>query len=345
MAKHYDLAVNLPLRSAVAERLRRALAHAPIDERMLAYPAPGGDPGVLDAIAGWMDRHGGHDLPDGRRLVLTLGARHALVLALDACCSPGDALLVESPTYHGFRAAAEARGVRTIEVAMDDDGLRPDALDDAARSSGARTLYVQPTLHNPTTRTMSIVRRREIADVALVRGLTLIEGDVYSPLLPRSAILPPLSSLLPDRCLHAGGIGKVLGPGLRIGWLLLPDEKKRDALASSIARDTDGLPALLPAVVGRWLADGTADGLLDGLRGHLRERNALARTILGDALVTADALHAWLPRADAEVVGERIGQAGVAVTVGRGGVRLSLAAEEDIGRLEAALRVVAAKAG
>ncbi|UPG87287.1 PLP-dependent aminotransferase family protein [Luteibacter aegosomatis] len=338
MATRYDLAVNLPLRSLVATRLRQALAHAPVDERMLAYPWPGGDPWLLDAIAGWMARHGGHEHVDGRRLVLTLGARHALVLALSTCCSRGDALLVESPTYHGFRAAAEARGVRTIDVAMDKDGLRPDALDEAARTSGARTLYVQPTLHNPTTRTMPAGRRREIAEVAVTRDLTVIEGDVYSPLRP--GVGQPLSALLPDRCLHAGGIGKVLGPGLRIGWLLLPDEERRDAVATVIARDTDGLPALLPEVVGHWLADGTADALLDELRLRLRERNALAAAILDARLVTADALHAWLPLEDADAAAARIRQAGVDITVANGGIRLSLAAEEDPARLEAALLVL-----
>lgn len=340
MTTRYDLAVNLPLRSLVAARLRQALAHAPMDERMLAYPWPGGDPWLLDAIAGWMGRHGGHEHVDGHRLVLTLGARHALVLALDLCCSPGDALLVESPTYHGFRAATEARGVRTIDVAMDQDGLRPDALDEAARTSDARTFYVQPTLHNPTTRTMPAGRRREIAEVALARDLTVIEGDVYSPLRP--GVDRSLSALLPDRCLHAGGIGKVLGPGLRIGWLLLPDEERRDAVASAIARDTDGLPALLPDVVGRWFADGTADALLGELRLRLRERNALAVEILGARLITADALHAWLPLEDADAAASRIRRAGVDITVAKGGIRLSLAAEEDPGRLEVGLRTVAA---
>lgn len=340
MTALYDLAVNLPLRGHVAARLRDALARAPVDARMLGYPAPGGDAPTLEAIAAWMRLHGGHTTLDARRLVLTLGARHALMLALRLCCRPGDVLLVERLTYHGFRAAADAWGVRLVAVDMDGDGLCPAALERAIVVHGARTLYVQPTLHNPTTVTQPLARRREIAGVAAAHGLTVIEGDVYSALVAGERPTP-LASLLPDRCLHAGGIGKVLGPGLRIGWLLLPDDARRDAAVADIARESDGLPLLLPSVIAGWLMDGTADALLRDLRDALRERNAMARALLGYQLVTADALHAWLPRHDADRIVADSRAVGVAVTPADGGIRLSLAAEEAPARLETALRRVA----
>lgn len=351
MNAHYDLAVNLPLRKAAAERLAAALAVFPVNPDLLAYPSMEGGLGTREAIAGWMRRRCGHVVVDPRRLVVTLGARHALSLALDEACAPGDTLLVESSTYHGFRASAEARGIRIAGVGMDSDGMLPAELDRVAATTGARCVYVQPTLQNPTTATMSFARRQAIAAVATERDLTIIEGDVYSPLAWHGRDeLPPLAQLVPERCLHAGGIGKVLGPGLRVGWLLLPDDASHQRAASAIRLATDGLPALFPAIVAGWMANGVADELLAYLADRMVERNRLARTLLGDDLVTANGLHVWLPGEGAEGLEARAMARGVRLTPSKplaadgeraAGLRLCLGAEEDVDRLEAALRIVA----
>jgi len=347
----YDLAVNLPLRSRVAERLTRALRGITVGNDMLAYPPMEGGLAIREAVAGWMRRHAGHSVVDPRRLVLTLGARHALSLALDETCAAGETLLVEAMTYHGFRSSAGARGVRVRGVAMDAHGMLPGALDDMAAASGARTVYLQPTLQNPTTATMPLARRRELLAVAETRDLTIIEGDVYSPLAWNgSEPLPALADLAPGRCLHAGGIGKILGPGLRMGWLLLPDGHSHHRASEGVRLATDGVPMLIPSVIGAWMADGTADELLGALNEDMRRRHALARDILGAGLMGGAGLHAWLPTDDAVGIETRALTHGVHVTPSRPlaadgihatGVRLALGAEEDPARLEAALRIVA----
>jgi DNA-binding transcriptional MocR family regulator len=347
----YDLGVNLPLRKAVGDQLALALAAYPVGPELLAYPSMEGSLGVREAIAGWMRRRCGHVVVDPRRLVLTLGARHALSLALDEACFASDTLLVESSTYHGFRASAEARGIRIEGVGMDRDGMLPAELDRVAASTGAHCVYLQPTLQNPTTATMPLARRRDIAAVAMARDLTIIEGDVYSPLAwSGHEALPPFAELVPDRCLHAGGIGKVLGPGLRVGWLLLPDDASHERAATAVRLATDGIPALLPSIVAGWMADGTAETLLMQLAERMVERNELARSILGSTLVAANGLHVWLPDNDPVGLEERAMAHGVRVTPPRPlaadgenatGVRLCLGAEEDVARLETALKIVA----
>ncbi|MGF6493342.1 DNA-binding transcriptional MocR family regulator [Luteibacter sp. 621] len=347
----YDLAVNLPLRAAPVARLREALASFPLDDGLLAYPTPAGGLAVREAIAGWMRRHSGFNAVDPRRLLLTIGARHALVLALEETCAPGDTLLMEELTFHGFRLGVLAHGVRPAAVAVDAEGMRPDALEDAVHRTGARTAYVQPTLHNPTTATMSLRRREAIVELARRLDLTLIEGDVYAALgWQGTDTLPSLAELAPERVLHAGGMGKVLGPGLRIGWLLAPDDGSHHRLTEALQLATDGLAPFLPAIVAGWMADGTADGLLGTLASSMRDRNLLAREILGEGLRTNGGMHAWLPRDDADAVYERARAAGVLVTppvpfnaeggVGRG-LRICLGAEEGPGRLEQGLATLA----
>ncbi|WP_448097062.1 aminotransferase-like domain-containing protein [Luteibacter yeojuensis] len=353
MEPSYNLAVNLPLRGSVLPRLRAALASTPVDADTLAYPDPAGALWIRTSIAGWLERMGGHGPVDPARIALTIGARHALGIALAAATSSRNpSVLVEEHTYHGVRRMAHHAGMRCVDVAMDRHGIRPDALVQAATRSRATALYVQPTLQNPTTATMPLERRGEIAAVAERFGLTIIEGDVYASLhRPVRDGLPPLARIAPHRTLHCGGIGKILGPGLRVGWLLHPDAAAQAVTAARIQLEQDGLPALPPSIVARWMDDGTAEALLDELADALRERGEMARRILGEDLVTADAsLHAWLPSADPSAMEARLLTRGVHVAASRHfvgtrkpahGIRLALGAEENPVRLEQALRIVA----
>jgi DNA-binding transcriptional MocR family regulator len=349
----YNLAVNLPPRRAVAALLGETLATVEVTVDDLAYPDPAGAPRVRLAIAGWLRRTGGHGPVDPALLTLTNGARHALALALRPVARmPGAALLIEAQTYQGIRTLAQAMDIRCVDVATDEHGMRPDALLEASRGTRARTVYVQPTLHNPTTATMPFSRRMEIATVAEQVGLTLIEGDVYAPLAwhGRDA-LPPFAVIAPGRTVHAGGIGKILGPGLRMGWLLHPDAAMQADSVAAIAGELDGLPAWWPNTVARWMEDGTAEACLRGVVETMTKRAAMARRVLGGAVVTAGAgLHAWVPHRDADDLEKRLLDRGVRVAAGKGfvaaaesaqGVRLALGAEDSTERLEAALGIVA----
>jgi DNA-binding transcriptional MocR family regulator len=348
----YNLAVNLPLRTETAARLSEALAATTVDAGDLAYPDPSGPLAVRRSVARWLERVAGHGPVDPSLITLTNGARHALGLALLTTESWDPAVLVEERTYQGFRATAHELGVRCIDVAMDQHGMRPDALVQAKKHGAATAVYVQPTLHNPTTATMPFSRRMEIAAVADMLDLLIIEGDVYSPLAWHGqAPLPPFSVLAPHRTVHAGGIGKILGPGLRMGWLRHPDPELHALVAGTIERQLDGLPSLWPSVVGRLMDDGTADALLDRLARAMKERAALARRIVGPDLVTSGAsLHAWLPCSATTAFERRLLARGVRVAASKrfvgtrkraDGIRLALGAEESMERLEEALRIVA----
>lgn len=347
----YNLAVNLPLRAETAACLSEALASTALTADDLAYPDPAGPVAVRQAISGWLERVCGYGPVDPESITLTNGARHALALALRHA-APAATVLVEERTYQGFRAVAAGLGMRCVDVAMDGHGIRPDALMQAKERSEASTLYIQPTLHNPTTITMPFSRRMEIAAVAGVLGLSIVEGDVYSPLAwhGREAV-PPFTVIAPDRTVNAGGVGKILGPGLRIGWLLHPQVAARERIRGEIQREQDGLPPLWPSVVARWMDDGTAQARLEQLVPAMTARARMARHILGPELVTSVAsLHAWLPSADAAGLERRLLTRGVRVAASTGfvgagndagGIRLALGAEECAERLEQALRIVA----
>ncbi|MET0503902.1 MAG: PLP-dependent aminotransferase family protein [Luteibacter sp.] len=351
----YDLAVNYPLLAGVSRRLPDGLSRMHAGPEALAYPHPQGAPSVRHAIAAWMAQVGGHGEVDPDHLVLTLGARHALSLALIPFVQHGlsPAVMLDESTFPGFRNLVRGGGGRCIDVAMDAHGMLPDALEAAAKRSRSTVVYLQPTLHNPTTITMPLQRRIDIADVVERLGLWIIEGDVYSHLVHRTgAKLPSFTAMLPRRTLHAGGIGKLLGPGLRVGWLRVTGPDILDSTVAIIREELDGLPGLLPALVAGWMEDGTALDLLRELQTAMSERGRLARRVVGTDLVTnGSGMHAWLPTPEARALRKRLTAAGVRVGDPAGyigstkqpkGIRLCLGAEEDPGRLEAALRIVAA---
>src|SRR6266704_690025 len=95
----------------------------------------------------------------------------------------GDTLATECLTYPGMRALANLLDLRLVGLAMDADGLLPDAFESASRGGAIKAVYTMPTLHNPTTAIMPEERRRAIAQIARQYGVAIVEDDVYG--LPR----------------------------------------------------------------------------------------------------------------------------------------------------------------
>jgi DNA-binding transcriptional MocR family regulator len=119
----------------------------------------------------------------------------------------------------GVKALAEHAGYRLKGLAMDAEGLLPEALDEAAATAPTGPSPL-PTLQNPTGRIMSAARRAEIVAVARKRDLLLIEDDIYAVYAPDAP--PPLAVLAPERTFHVSAVSKSLAPGLRHGFLIAP---------------------------------------------------------------------------------------------------------------------------
>ncbi|OCX20815.1 hypothetical protein QV13_08760 [Mesorhizobium hungaricum] len=210
---------------------------------------------------------------------MTNGTQSALFLALRSVVGIGDHLLTEDISYYGLRRLAALLGITVSGIAMDADGALPDAFDEACRDRRPRALFLQPTLHNPTSIVMSRTRRLELADVARKYGVPIIEDDVYGSL---PSIAPePIASLAPDICWFATGPAKCMGPGLRLGYLVAPFSA--DAGKAAAAFDTISTwhaNPLSAAIMSRWVMDGTLVGIRDAVRAEIVARQAIARGCL-----------------------------------------------------------------
>jgi 2-aminoadipate transaminase len=159
------------------------------------------------------------------------GSQQGLDLLGRVLIDPGDVVLVEQPTYLGALQAFDSYQPRFVEVATDDDGIVPEALDEQLKSLGTRSLlYTVPTFQNPTGRTLALHRRRRLLDVTRGHGVTVIEDCPYNALRFRGQSIPTLFELAldevadPDK-MHVvmlGTFSKVLTPGLRDAWVQGP---------------------------------------------------------------------------------------------------------------------------
>ncbi|MGE5124722.1 MAG: PLP-dependent aminotransferase family protein [Betaproteobacteria bacterium] len=259
--------------------------------RLLDYPAAGGNPADREAGASWVARAGLQARPED--VLVCTGSQHGLTVLLATLLEPGGLLLAESLTYAGLKAVAALLHLRLRGLAIDAHGLRPDALADACRETGAKAVYLIPTLHNPTTAVMPEQRRREIVEIARRFDLALVEDDVHGLLPERRP--PPLAALAPERTYYLTSTSKTLAPGLRIAYVKAPPSRV-PRLAASLRATTWAVAPLTAAIASAWIRDGWADGLLQARREEARARQALARERLAgaDLDVHPEAYYLWL---------------------------------------------------
>jgi DNA-binding transcriptional MocR family regulator len=212
-------------------------------------------------------------------------------------------------TYPGMKGIAQMLGLRIRGVAMDEEGILPDAMELACRESSPKALYCVPTIQNPTCAVMSQERRKAIAEVAQKHNLLIVEDDVHAFLLDKAP--RPLSLFAPERSIHLSTVSKSVTFGLRTGFIVAPDrliERIRAGVRSTIWMPS----AITTELTTRWLADGTADEIARTKREEMRARNALVREVLGsryDLQGHESALHFWLRLPEPWRSDECVGQA------------------------------------
>lgn len=170
-------------------------------------------------LRAWFARESGGGLR-AEDMVICAGGQAALSSTLRALTTPGDALLVESPTYLGALAAARAAGLRVVPVPADADGVRPDQLAAAFARTGARLFYCQPLHANPHGATLAPARRDQVAEAVRAAGAFLIEDDYARDLTVDGDAPPPLAADDPDgHVVYLRSLTKLAAPGLRIAAL------------------------------------------------------------------------------------------------------------------------------
>ncbi|MFE2011724.1 PLP-dependent aminotransferase family protein [Streptomyces sp. NPDC059491] len=316
-----DLQLNYPVAPGQSELMARALTALSrpdvLAEAVSGPAAATGTPQAREAAAGVLARPGW--TPDPERVLFAGNGRQAIAAALSALVPPGGRLGVEALTYPLVKAVAERLGIRLVPLALDDEGVRPDALAAAHRAAPLAAVYLQPTLHNPLSTTAGEERRAALAELLRSLDLTAVEDTTWAFLLPDAPA--PLAAHAPERVLLVDSLSKRLAPGLTVGYLVAPGPL-RAAVADALRSGAWTAGGLALAAATRWAADGTVTEAAAAKRAETRARHALVlRRLDGHALRTSPhAYYCWweLPapwRAET-FTAAAAARAGVAVTPG-----------------------------
>lgn len=229
-------------------------------------------------------------------LLFCPGTQAALIALLTNLAPHRGTVACEAHTYPGFKAACQHTGCSPIGLAYDDDGLLPEAFEEACQKHPLQALYCTPTLHNPTARTWSAERRQEIADIARKYNVFIIEDDAYGFVSEDNT--PPLSTYAPERSFYIAGLAKCFSSTLRVAILHCPTTAQQKIIARSLHAQMIMGSSLTKAMALQVMKSGCLSKTAEAITLEARQRRTLAQEILAPYLnerPLVDGFHVWLP--------------------------------------------------
>ncbi len=274
----YPDSASLPAKS-IAEATAKAMEKD--GEWALQYGKDTGSPALVDALRAKLKRDQGIDAAR-ENVLLTSGGSQACQLVLDLLVDPGDTVIVESPTWMGFLYMVNNLKANAVGVPVDDHGTDVEALEVTLKRLKAdgvtpKLIYVIPNFQNPSGVSTTLERRRRIVELAREYGTVVLEDDAYHDLRYAGEKVPPIYTLDDSGAVwYTGTFSKIVGAGMRIGWLVAPSE----VITKLSVLKTDGSTNVFGShVIAEWLPE-HLDEHIDQLRGIYQTR----RDIMLDSL-------------------------------------------------------------
>ncbi len=290
-----DLSISRPLYGTVhVTRMQEALAGmaASLDPDVYLACRPNiGLPQHREIGVEWL-KTCGLNAPE-ETIVITNGVCHGLSTALASIARPGDTVVCERITHHLISSICAYLGLQLRGLEMDEEGILPEAFEDACRRQKVTAYFAVPSLANPTVSVMSAGRRRDLAAIAQKHGVTILEDDAWGPVMEDRP--PPIASFLPDQTIYMTSFTKCIMPGLRAGYMVAPQHLLPAITGRIIAFSWMASP-MMAELASRWVMDGTAQDLVTWQRRELAVRYAVVReTMQGfDWSGHPASLHFWL---------------------------------------------------
>ncbi|MEV5104144.1 PLP-dependent aminotransferase family protein [Streptomyces massasporeus] len=287
-----NLELNYPATPGQPELLAPVLApllRPDVLAEALSPAAATGTEAAREAAATLLATPGWRPAPE--RLLFTGNARQAIAAVLASLVRPGGRVGVEQLTYPLVKEIAARLGITLVPLAQDASGLLPEAVAAAHRSAPLSALYVQPTLHNPTSLTTSRPRLLQLAQLVHDLNLPVVEDRIWSFLRESG---DPLAAHAPALAHVVDGLSKRVAPGLTAGFLVVPPHRV-DAVARAVRSGgwNAGRFALEAAV--RWAGEGTVARLVAAKRADAARRQRILAEELAGFTVRSDpgAYFAW----------------------------------------------------
>jgi DNA-binding transcriptional MocR family regulator len=309
-----DLSTHIPAEKPGDSDLNRALTDMLSSEQdvatLLNYHSPQALLEIRIACASWYAQLGYAVEPS--RCIATSSAQHALLVTLLACCGSDETVLVDQLTFPSMKTVAKQLGLKLHGVKMDQQGIIPDALDLAIRSTGAKVLVSDPILQNPTGSCMGKERQLEFTNLLHRHDILFIEEFVIGALTG----ITPVSAALKEKSVLITSFAKTVSPGLRFA-MIAGKHPVIDKLNAEPYATSWQLSPLIDTLACKWINDGTAMRRLKWQWQEVQRRHRLFQKIFPNNQYLSSAepcSHVWLPVTEpAEQVAKHCSDLGVEV--------------------------------
>ncbi|MBP2562496.1 DNA-binding transcriptional MocR family regulator [Neorhizobium galegae] len=292
----HDLSRNSPPRlakidQALAKEVDTALSLGTL-AGVLNYQDTGGNWANRAAGANWLAKRQIASSPE--RIVLTSGAQSALFAVCHLVTKKSNHVCVGRFAYPGIHTVAFQQRLQLVPLAMDGEGISPEAFEDACQRAPIAALYITPTLDNPTTATLPSDRRQQIARIARQYSVAVIEDDPYHDLIPGAP--SPIAAIAPDVTWYVATLSKCLSPALRLGFVSVPSAEASTQIAATLQAMTMMASPLFASIASRWIYSGFLREAADELMHENEERQKIAARLLYDQQYETNrhGSHLWL---------------------------------------------------
>src|SRR5438045_3143206 len=291
-AVRIDLEINYPMLPTQAAMIAKSLAGLERAEALdvaQRQGSSGGTQAARNIAAHFMARPGW--TPNSEQFAFTANGRQCIASVLSAVVPAGGRCGVEALTYPFIKGIAARLGITLVPLAMDAQGVRPDAVQKAQREAHLSALYIQPTIQNPLGMTMPAARRTDLLRVVAKLDLTVIEDSVYGFLDEET----PMAALAPDSCITLDSLSKKVAPGLALGFIVSPP-RLRERIMAPVRSGGWTAAGFAFAAGQRLMADGTVAELSRLKRIDAARRQQMAARYLACFEIQANvkSYHLWL---------------------------------------------------
>jgi len=242
----------------------------------MQYGPTNGLPSLLESLSNYLESKG---LPvSSNRLLITTGSLQAINILAKAFIDPNDNILVENPSFIGALSAFRSYQANLITVPLNTDGINIAALKEKIEITNPKPkfFYYSPHFHNPAGTIYSQKVKSELVTLMTDKDIPIIEDDVYSDLyfydedVENLKLLKATNPKGIDVC-YTGSFSKILGPGLRLGWMLVPEHiyQKCELIKQSFDACS---PSLSQVIADKFIRKGYINSYVENVRKEYKKR-------------------------------------------------------------------------
>ena len=255
----------------------------------MQYGPTNGLPQLLQSLTVFLENKG---LPvSENKIMITTGSLQAINILAKAFIDPGDNIIVENPCFIGAISAFNSYEANIVSVPLTENGIAVDQLESLLKDlkQKPKFIYLTPNFHNPAGTLYTAKTKQKLIELLDGAGIPIIEDDVYSDLYFNEEDRDDLKTFKEinpkgiDVC-YTGSFSKIIGPGLRLGWMLVPDAiyEKCELIKQTIDACS---PSFTQIIADKFLQSGYADEYIEKVRVEYKKR--------AEAMI--DALNKHLP--------------------------------------------------